>query len=47
MPDAFPAGLTTVVDEVLPLLRARGLFREEYEAPTLGGRLALTSRPSR
>lgn len=47
MPDAFPAGLTTVVDEVLPLLRARGLFREEYEAPTLRGRLSLTSRPSR
>ncbi|MDQ1130549.1 alkanesulfonate monooxygenase SsuD/methylene tetrahydromethanopterin reductase-like flavin-dependent oxidoreductase (luciferase family) [Microbacterium sp. SORGH_AS 888] len=39
MPDVLPDGLTTLVDEVLPLLRARGLFRHEYEAPTLRGRL--------
>lgn len=42
MPDAFPAGLTTVVDEVLPLLRRKGLFRDGYEDPTLRGRLART-----
>ncbi|MFT4213143.1 MAG: LLM class flavin-dependent oxidoreductase [Microbacterium sp.] len=39
MPDVLPEGLTTLVDEVLPLLRARGLFRSEYEAATLRGRL--------
>ncbi|MFT4306944.1 MAG: LLM class flavin-dependent oxidoreductase, partial [Microbacterium sp.] len=39
MPDVLPEGLTTLVDEVLPLLRARGLFRSGYEAPTLRGRL--------
>lgn len=42
MPDVLPEGLTVLVDEVLPLLRARGLFREEYEAPTLRGRLQRT-----
>ncbi len=40
MPDVLPEGLTTLVDEVLPLLRARGLFRDAYEAPTLRGRWA-------
>ncbi|MFT4233856.1 MAG: LLM class flavin-dependent oxidoreductase [Microbacterium sp.] len=40
MPPVFPSGLTTLIDEVLPLLRARGLFRHEYEDATLRGRLA-------
>lgn len=39
MPDVLPGGLTAVVDEVLPILRSRGLFRESWEAPTLRGRL--------
>lgn len=39
MPDVFPDGLTAVVDEVLPILRDRGLFRREYEHPTFRGRL--------
>lgn len=43
MPDVFPEGLATFVDEVVPLLRARGLFRQEYGAATLRGRLAEAS----
>lgn len=35
MPDAFPSGLTTIVDEVVPILRRRGLFRHEYAESTL------------
>jgi alkanesulfonate monooxygenase SsuD/methylene tetrahydromethanopterin reductase-like flavin-dependent oxidoreductase (luciferase family) len=40
MPDVLPDGLTAVVDEVLPILRERGLFRRSWEAPTLRGRWA-------
>lgn len=32
---ALPSGLEEFVDQVLPLLRARGLFREEYDGHTL------------
>jgi hypothetical protein len=39
MPDRFPDGLEIFVDQVIPLLRRRGLFRHEYEDPTLRGRL--------
>ncbi len=35
MPDVFPDGLEIFVDEVVPLLRARGLFRTEYAESTL------------
>ncbi|RAR62599.1 alkanesulfonate monooxygenase SsuD/methylene tetrahydromethanopterin reductase-like flavin-dependent oxidoreductase (luciferase family) [Paraburkholderia unamae] len=35
MPDVFPGGLDVFVDEVVPLLRARGLFRHEYAEDTL------------
>ena len=38
MPDVLPDGLTAVIDEVLPILRRRGLFRSEWEAATLRGR---------
>jgi hypothetical protein len=31
----LPSGLTTFVDEVIPLLQARGLFRTEYSGATL------------
>lgn len=41
MPDRFPDGLETFTDHVVPLLRQRGLFRYEYEDPTLRGRLGL------
>lgn len=41
MPDAFPSGLETFVDEVVPLLRRRGLFRDHYEEDTLRDRLGV------
>lgn len=38
MPDAFPSGLHSIVDEVIPILRRRGLFRHEYAETTLRAR---------
>lgn len=35
MAPVMPSGLETFVDEVIPLLRRRGLFREEYAGTTL------------
>lgn len=35
MPPALPSGLETFIEQVLPILRGRGLFREEYEGTTL------------
>jgi FMN-dependent oxidoreductase (nitrilotriacetate monooxygenase family) len=35
MPAALPSGLEEFVDHVVPLLQARGLFREEYTGSTL------------
>lgn len=35
MPPWLPGGLDAFVDGVLPILRARGLFREEYDGATL------------
>lgn len=35
MPDVFPDGLEIFVDEVVPLLQERGLFRREYAESTL------------
>jgi FMN-dependent oxidoreductase (nitrilotriacetate monooxygenase family) len=37
MPAALPAGLEAFVEHVIPLLRKRGLFREDYTATTLRG----------
>ncbi|WP_024800117.1 LLM class flavin-dependent oxidoreductase [Nocardia sp. BMG51109] len=42
MPDTFPAGLEIFVDEVVPILRHRGLFRHEYTEPTLRERYGIT-----
>ncbi|KAB1644492.1 MULTISPECIES: LLM class flavin-dependent oxidoreductase [unclassified Pseudoclavibacter] len=39
MPGVFPRDLQIIVDEVVPLLRRRGLFRTEYEDSTLRGRV--------
>jgi FMN-dependent oxidoreductase (nitrilotriacetate monooxygenase family) len=36
-----PASFNTFVEQVLPILRKRGLFRTEYEAETLRGHLGL------
>ena len=35
MPPVLPSGLTTFVDEVIPILQRRGLFRTEYAGTTL------------
>jgi len=37
----LPAGMTEFLDEVVPILVDRGLFRSEYEADTLRGNLGL------
>ncbi|PSR63167.1 LLM class flavin-dependent oxidoreductase [Nocardia sp. MDA0666] len=44
MPAALPSGLERFVDEVVPILQERGLFRTEYEATTLRGHYGL-ARP--
>ncbi len=36
-----PTGITDFLDDVLPILKERGLFRTEYEADTLHGNLGL------
>ena len=35
MPPVLPSGLTVFVDQVVPILQRRGLFRTEYEGKTL------------
>jgi FMN-dependent oxidoreductase (nitrilotriacetate monooxygenase family) len=35
MAPALPSGLETFIEQVLPILRSKGLFREEYEGSTL------------
>lgn len=45
MPPLLPSGLELFVDHVVPLLRARGLFRTEYTAETLRGHYGL-ERPA-
>jgi FMN-dependent oxidoreductase (nitrilotriacetate monooxygenase family) len=44
MPDVFPDGLEIFVDEVVPILRSRGLFRTAYSESTLRERF--TGKPS-
>jgi FMN-dependent oxidoreductase (nitrilotriacetate monooxygenase family) len=41
MPDMFPSGAEIFVDEVVPLLRKRGIFRTEYTGNTLRHHLGL------
>lgn len=46
-PDVLADGLEVIADEVVPLLRRRGLFRHEYETDTLRGHLqAASARPA-
>ncbi|WP_349962715.1 LLM class flavin-dependent oxidoreductase [Rhizobium sp. ZPR3] len=45
MPDVLPHGLEVFVDEVVPILRRRGLFRKDYAGRTLRDHLGL-SRPA-
>lgn len=42
-PAAMPTSLTDFIELILPELRRRGLFREDYEASTLRGNLGLAS----
>ncbi|UQZ82305.1 Putative monooxygenase MoxC [Paenibacillus konkukensis] len=39
--EAYPGALHEFVDQVIPILQERGLFRTEYEADTLRGNLGL------
>jgi alkanesulfonate monooxygenase len=45
MPPLLPASLHEFVDQVIPELQRRGLFRTQYEATTLRGNLGLTRPP--
>jgi N-acetyl-S-(2-succino)cysteine monooxygenase len=47
MPPHLPGSLEDFVELVMPELRRRGLFREEYEAATLRGNLGLERPASR
>jgi FMN-dependent oxidoreductase (nitrilotriacetate monooxygenase family) len=47
MPDVLPGGLEVFVDQVVPLLQKRGLFRTDYEGATLRDHLGLARPPSR
>ncbi len=46
-PSVLPQGLNDFLEHVLPLLKERGLFREEYEAETLRGNLGLPKPENR
>jgi alkanesulfonate monooxygenase SsuD/methylene tetrahydromethanopterin reductase-like flavin-dependent oxidoreductase (luciferase family) len=41
MPPYYPGGLEVFVDNVVPILRERGIFRSEYAGRTLRGHFAL------
>ncbi|MDB5499061.1 MAG: class flavin-dependent oxidoreductase [Phenylobacterium sp.] len=45
MPPVLPTALTDFVDQVVPILQKRGLFRTEYAGPTLRENLGL-ERPA-
>lgn len=47
MPPYLPGGLEDFVDQVVPILRDRGLFRTEYTAATLRGHYGLDHPASR
>jgi FMN-dependent oxidoreductase (nitrilotriacetate monooxygenase family) len=47
MPPVIPALMTPFIDEVIPLLQKRGLFRTEYEGTTLRENLGLDRPKSR
>jgi alkanesulfonate monooxygenase SsuD/methylene tetrahydromethanopterin reductase-like flavin-dependent oxidoreductase (luciferase family) len=45
MPPSLPNGIRDFVEQVIPVLQKRGLFRQEYEHATLRGHLGL-ERPA-
>jgi FMN-dependent oxidoreductase (nitrilotriacetate monooxygenase family) len=47
MPNTLPDGLAHFVEHTLPILRRRGLFREEYTGTTLREHLGLPRPPNR
>lgn len=47
MPDVLPTGLEVFVDQVVPLLQKRGIFRHDYEGKTLREHFGLERPPSR
>jgi FMN-dependent oxidoreductase (nitrilotriacetate monooxygenase family) len=47
MPDVFPSGLEAFIDTVVPILQRRGLFRTDYNGPTLRDHFGLAKPPSR
>lgn len=47
MPPSLPSGIEDFVDQVVPELQRRGLFREAYEATTLRGHFGLERPPGR
>lgn len=47
MPPYLPGGLEDFVEQVVPILQRRGLFRTDYTASTLRGHYGLAHRPSR
>ena len=47
MPPVYPSGLDVFVDEVVPILRRRGLFRTEYTGRTLREHYGLPRPPNR
>jgi N-acetyl-S-(2-succino)cysteine monooxygenase len=46
-PPALPFGLEDFVDQVVPILQDRGLFREDYEGTTLRDHLELETPNNR
>ncbi|WP_080836784.1 LLM class flavin-dependent oxidoreductase [Cohnella massiliensis] len=44
---SLPSGLNDFVEQVVPILRSRGIFREEYESDTLRGNLGVPIPPNR
>ena len=47
MPNTLPDGLAAFVEQVLPILRRRGLFRTEYTGTTLREHFGLPRPPNR
>lgn len=47
MPDVLPTGLKVFVDEIVPLLQQRGIFRSDYQGSTLRDHLGLARPQSR
>jgi hypothetical protein len=47
MPDVLPSGLEVFVDNVVPILQKRGLFRRDYAGTTLRSHFGLPLPPSR